>query len=112
MDLGWWNKPERIYSVLLKEVAAIHQGSSGSTFQTHDHFHLEGQGQQIHGNTTTCKFPSKPLTILTWKYIGCSFAVAGSKSWNSFPNSIVGQPTARGLQRFKKAAHHHLLKGN
>ena len=42
----------------------------------------------------------------------CSFAVTGSKSWNSLRNSIVGQPTARGLQRFKKAAHHHLLKDN
>ena len=41
-----------------------------------------------------------------------SFTVAGSKSWNSLPTGIVGQPTASGLQRFKKAAHHHLLKGN
>eukprot|EP00061_Rhincodon_typus_P008317 g30830.t1 len=31
--------------------------------------HPEGQGQQIHGNTTTYKLSSKPLTILTWKYI-------------------------------------------
>ena len=35
-----------------------------------------------------------------------SFAVAGSKSWNSLPNGIVGQPTEHGLKRFKKAAHH------
>ncbi|XP_067834326.1 proteasome assembly chaperone 2 isoform X2 [Heptranchias perlo] len=41
-----------------------------------------------------------------------SFIVAGSKSWNSFPNSTVGEPSPHGLQRFKKAAHHHLLKGN
>eukprot|EP00061_Rhincodon_typus_P016020 g44013.t1 len=27
------------------------------------------------------------------------------------PNGIVGQPTAGGLQRLEKAAHHHLLKG-
>eukprot|EP00061_Rhincodon_typus_P005886 g25947.t1 len=41
-----------------------------------------------------------------------SFSVAGSKSWNSLSNGIVGQPTAGGLQWFKKAAHCHLLKGN
>jgi len=51
-------------------IPLIHQRSLDSTFQTYNHFHLEGQGQQTHGNTTTCKFPSKPLTILTWKYIG------------------------------------------
>ena len=49
--------------------AAIHHRSLDSTFQTHDHFHLERQGQQINGKTTTCKFPFKPLIILTWKYI-------------------------------------------
>ncbi|XP_041035114.1 hypoxia-inducible factor 1-alpha-like isoform X2 [Carcharodon carcharias] len=32
--------------------------------------------------------------------------------WNSLPNSTVGVPTPHGLQRLKKAAHHHLLKGN
>ncbi|XP_067910802.1 cationic amino acid transporter 4 isoform X2 [Heterodontus francisci] len=41
-----------------------------------------------------------------------SFTVAGSKSWNSLPNSAVGVPTSHGLQRFKKAAHHLLRKGN
>ncbi|XP_067834785.1 potassium voltage-gated channel subfamily H member 2 [Heptranchias perlo] len=41
-----------------------------------------------------------------------SFIVAGSKSWNSLPNSTVGEPSPHGLQQFKKAAHHHLLEGN
>ncbi|XP_067885820.1 uncharacterized protein [Heterodontus francisci] len=42
----------------------------------------------------------------------CSFTVAESKSWNSFPNNTVGVPIPKGLQQFKKAAHHHLLKEN
>eukprot|EP00061_Rhincodon_typus_P008943 g32012.t1 len=33
------------------------------------HFHVEGQEQQLHANTITCKFLSNPLTILTRKYI-------------------------------------------
>ncbi|XP_067888719.1 uncharacterized protein [Heterodontus francisci] len=44
--------------------AATYQGSFDNTFQTHDLYQLEGQGQQMHGNTTTCKFPSKLHTIL------------------------------------------------
>ena len=37
--------------------------------QTHHLYHIEGQGWQIHGNTTTTwRFPSKSLTILTWKH--------------------------------------------
>ena len=47
-----------------KVTAAIHYGYE-STFQTCSFYHLQGQVQQTHGNTPTCKFPSKPHTILT-----------------------------------------------
>ncbi|XP_072353809.1 nucleophosmin 1b isoform X2 [Scyliorhinus torazame] len=43
----------------------------------------------------------------------CFFTIAGSKSWNSFPDSTVDVPIPHGIHRFKKAAHHHHLpKGN
>ncbi|XP_059498867.1 NACHT, LRR and PYD domains-containing protein 12-like isoform X1 [Stegostoma tigrinum] len=47
----------------------IHQRNSNRTLQTHDHFFLKRQEQQTYGNTTTSKFPSKPLYIVICKYI-------------------------------------------
>ncbi|XP_060696330.1 transmembrane protease serine 9-like isoform X1 [Hemiscyllium ocellatum] len=49
-----------------------YQVSYNSTYQIHQPYHQEGQGEQLHGSTTIWKFPSKSSTILTWNYITIS----------------------------------------
>eukprot|EP00061_Rhincodon_typus_P012357 g38039.t1 len=59
------------------------------------HFHLEGQGQDINGNAMTCKFPPKPLTVLTSKYIDVP-----SQSQDRNPG-IVSQTVGERLGRYE-----------
>jgi len=80
--------------------------------QTDDSCHLEGQRQQIHENISTWKLSSKALTVLTWKYeAGPSLSQnSGKKPGHYEVTSAVAVPAPQALQRFKKAAHHHILK--
>ena len=80
--------------------------------QTDDSCHLEGQRQQIHENISTWKLSSKALTVLTWKYeAGPSLSQnSGKKPGHYEVTSAVAVPAPQALQRFKKAAQHHILK--
>ncbi|XP_043574887.1 transmembrane protein 39B-like [Chiloscyllium plagiosum] len=88
----------------------VPQPSAESIFQTHNHYQLEGQEQQELGNTTTCKFPSKPFTILTWKCMTVPSMLLGQNSGT--PSVTSCDPLApHRLQQFKKA-HRDFLKTN
>ncbi len=68
--------------------AATRQSSFNSTFQSRDLYHLEGQGQQRHGNSTTYKFPSKPHTILTWTCIAAPSLSLGQNPGTPFLTTL------------------------